>query len=343
MIPACSHAIVDEAHQLEDIATQYFGFSVSNYRVEDYARDVERFARSGAARRPPTQDEIEKAVDRAARPRARVLQRAGLRASRRPIASRGEERVRVDRRVARRDARGGRLPGRRARPARGDAGAARPAADRRRPTPSRRRTGCRGAGAAGRRNPRRAALPPAGRRSRPTSTSSSSAARAIFLRAAPIDVSAIIRELLLDRMRATVLTSATLTVDGRFDYIRDRLGITQRRRGAAAVGVRLRAAGDPVSAAADARSAVAGVRDGGRPGGRSKSCKRTRGRAFVLFTSYATLRAVQAIAEMALDYPILVQGTAPRSQLLRQFRETPHACCSPRRASGRAWTWSARR
>ena len=44
--------------------------------------------------------------------------------------------------------------------------------------------------------------------------------------------------------------------------------------------------------------------------------KRTRGRAFVLFTSYATLRAVQAMAEMALDYPILVQGTAPRSQLL---------------------------
>ena len=36
--------------------------------------------------------------------------------------------------------------------------------------------------------------------------------------------------------------------------------------------------------------------------------KRTRGRAFVLFTSYATLRAVQAIAEMALDYPIFVAG-----------------------------------
>ena len=53
--------------------------------------------------------------------------------------------------------------------------------------------------------------------------------------------------------------------------------------------------------------------------------RRTRGRAFVLFTSYATLRDVQAIAEMALDYPILVQGTAPRSQLLRQFRETPHS------------------
>src|SRR5207244_7774422 len=50
--------------------------------------------------------------------------------------------------------------------------------------------------------------------------------RGIFLRASPVDVSAIVRELLLDRMQATVLTSATLTVDGTFGYIRDRLGIT---------------------------------------------------------------------------------------------------------------------
>src|SRR5205807_10167977 len=49
--------------------------------------------------------------------------------------------------------------------------------------------------------------------------------RGVFLRASPIDVSAIVRELLLDRMRTTVLTSATLTVDGTFEYIRKRLGI----------------------------------------------------------------------------------------------------------------------
>ena len=45
VIPACSRAIVDEAHQLEDVATQYFGYSISNYRVEDLARDVERLGR----------------------------------------------------------------------------------------------------------------------------------------------------------------------------------------------------------------------------------------------------------------------------------------------------------
>src|SRR6185312_6113636 len=46
--------------------------------------------------------------------------------------------------------------------------------------------------------------------------------RGIFLRASPIDVSTIVHDVLLDKMRTTVLTSATLTVDGSFDYVRAR-------------------------------------------------------------------------------------------------------------------------
>jgi ATP-dependent DNA helicase DinG len=53
--------------------------------------------------------------------------------------------------------------------------------------------------------------------------------------------------------------------------------------------------------------------------------RRTRGRAFVLFTSYAVLRSVQPVVEAALDFPVLVQGMAPRSILLQEFRTTPHA------------------
>jgi ATP-dependent DNA helicase DinG len=53
--------------------------------------------------------------------------------------------------------------------------------------------------------------------------------------------------------------------------------------------------------------------------------RRSKGRAFVLFTSYAVLRTVQRFLEMALPYPILVQGTAPRSALIDAFRRTPHA------------------
>ena len=42
VIPDCDVAILDEAHQLEDVATNYFGLSVSNYRVDDLTRDIER-------------------------------------------------------------------------------------------------------------------------------------------------------------------------------------------------------------------------------------------------------------------------------------------------------------
>jgi ATP-dependent DNA helicase DinG len=147
--------------------------------------------------------------------------------------------------------------------------------------------------------------------------------KGVFLRASPIDVSEIIRDLLLDRMRATVLTSATLTVDGAFDYVRTRLGIAgadeiqlpsefdYARQALLYLPPRMPDPRSPDFSMAAARQVV-------------ELLKRSRGRAFVLFTSYSSLRAVQAVAEMALNYPMLVQGSAPRSQLLRQFRETPN-------------------
>jgi ATP-dependent DNA helicase DinG len=53
--------------------------------------------------------------------------------------------------------------------------------------------------------------------------------------------------------------------------------------------------------------------------------ERTSGRAFVLFTSYAAMRDVHARLEPRLAWPLLVQGTAPRTALLRDFRATPNA------------------
>ncbi len=64
VIPGCSHAIIDEAHQLEDVATQYFGFSVSNYRVEELARDVQRLTAGERAARDARPDELARAVER---------------------------------------------------------------------------------------------------------------------------------------------------------------------------------------------------------------------------------------------------------------------------------------
>src|SRR5437764_8127314 len=148
--------------------------------------------------------------------------------------------------------------------------------------------------------------------------------RGAFLRASPIDVSSIVREVLLDKMRTTILTSATLTVDGGFGYIKERLGIRRaaeirlpsefdfERQALLYLPPKMPDPRSPEFAGAAGRQVI-------------EILTRTHGRAFVLFTSYATLRAVQGIAEMALDYPIFVQGTAPRSQLLTQFRETPHS------------------
>jgi ATP-dependent DNA helicase DinG len=53
--------------------------------------------------------------------------------------------------------------------------------------------------------------------------------------------------------------------------------------------------------------------------------RHTRGRAFVLFTSHSAMRAVHALASAAIPYPKLLQGTAPRSTLLTQFRSLPNA------------------
>ena len=319
VIPACAYGIVDEAHQLEDIATQYFGFSISNYRLDDYARDVERFIRSGAVTTRSAQDELQKAIDRL-RDHARAFFTELAFAHRTNDRARGEERVRAT------DNSLGHT----------------------------REVAAYLAGSLDLIEAALALLKPAGsseesEQSPFDSTALSRRAREIrdelrfllratdpayvyfvefrgkgvFLRASPIDVSEIIRDLLLDRMQGTVLTSATLTVDGAFDYVKARLGVAQAEE------VRLASEFDYTTQAVlylpprmpDPREPNFTMAAGRQV---VELLKRSQGRAFVLFTSYASLRAVQAIAEMALEYPMLVQGTAPRSQLLTQFRETPN-------------------
>jgi ATP-dependent DNA helicase DinG len=146
----------------------------------------------------------------------------------------------------------------------------------------------------------------------------------LSLRASPIDVSRLIQEALFDRMRATVLTSATVAVEGSFEYVRGRLGIRHAeeltvasefdyaRQALLYLPRRVPSPKTPSFAEAAARQVVAIV-------------KRSRGRAFVLFTSYGVLRTVQSLVEMALPFPILVQGSAPRTELLERFRTTPNA------------------
>ena len=51
----------------------------------------------------------------------------------------------------------------------------------------------------------------------------------------------------------------------------------------------------------------------------------SRGRAFLLFTSHAALQEAAVQLKDSVNYPLLVQGTAPRSDLLKQFRELGNA------------------
>ena len=90
VIPACATAVVDEAHQLEDVATQYFGYSVSNYRLEELARDVDRII----GPEPRVRDEIGQALDDL-RDASRAFFTELAFAHRTTDRVRGEERVRA--------------------------------------------------------------------------------------------------------------------------------------------------------------------------------------------------------------------------------------------------------
>ena len=89
VIPACANAIVDEAHQLEDVATQYFGVARQHLPVEDLARDVERAVAGSAFDQPRSATTSRKASTASARSCARLLHRARVRApGRRPVRGR---------------------------------------------------------------------------------------------------------------------------------------------------------------------------------------------------------------------------------------------------------------
>jgi ATP-dependent DNA helicase DinG len=320
VIPFCPTLVIDEAHQLEDIATQYFGSSLSAYRIEDLVRDADRLL-TGAARTFTVRENEE-----TARALARVSDHSrmffsGLALARALHPGGGQEsRARytaesLEDHFEDGMALAGSLEGLEA-----------TLALARKPDPNTTpdvnealATLQRRAGEV--RNDLRFLM----RASDPDFVYYvETRGRGIFLRASPIDVSRIVRDVLFERMRAIVLTSATLAVDGSFEYVKARLGI--KRAGEVRVASEFDFARQallylprrvpPPKAPAFAEAAAREI---------TEILKRSRGRAFVLFTSYAVLRAVQQVVEMTLPYPILVQGTAPRTDLIERFRATPGA------------------
>jgi len=147
--------------------------------------------------------------------------------------------------------------------------------------------------------------------------------RGCFLQATPIDVSSILAENLFSKVGAVILTSATLTVGGSFDYAKSRLGLPSART--------LAVAGlfdYSKQALLYVPQDLPDPRDARFPNAAADLILRllelSRGRAFVLFTSYAQMRQVYDRVSWKTPFPTLLQGTGPRSALLEEFKSTPN-------------------
>jgi ATP-dependent DNA helicase DinG len=315
ILPEAAAVVFDEAHELEEVASNYFGLSVSNVRFEELARDTETMLRGkeGALGLPALTAQL--------RDRARMffaeLPMAGD--GRQPFSGREEFlETRGDlytgvRATLRRieDEMGGlkevdEAPGLRKRV-------------------SRLRSELEFLMESNASNivywlERRAW----GGNERDGARLGRQQSRTTFVQATPIDVSELLHELVFETIPTVVLTSATLTVQGGFEHMRKRLGLTEARQlvvpshykyGEQALLYLPPEMPDP--------------REPDFPAAAAEKIRRildlSRGRAFCLFTSYSQMRDVYERLLPVLDWPILLHGTAPRKALLDEFRNTPNA------------------
>jgi ATP-dependent DNA helicase DinG len=148
--------------------------------------------------------------------------------------------------------------------------------------------------------------------------------RGVFLAATPIDVSEILRERLFEQFDTVILTSATLAVGGRFDYLKQRLGVLPAKE------VVLPQEFDYAEQALlYIPRSLPDVRHADFPERAAEEIIKllaiSEGRAFCLFTSYVQMRDAYERVSGRIAFPTMLQGTAPRSILLDRFRTTPNA------------------
>ena len=319
ILPEAAAVIFDEAHELEEVASQYFGRSLSNLRFEDLARDTDVLVRgnSGATQIPALTQQL--------RERARLFFAALPMPAdgRHPFTNRedflessGDLYLAVRSTLSLIESELDRIP---------DLDEA---------------LGLKNRAATLRADLQFMLESTASnmvfwleRRATPATASVQksaprSGARSTFLQATPIDVSELLRDLVFDQIPTVVLTSATLTVQGGFEHLRRRLGLPQNELGARELVVPSHfqygkqallylppSMPDPrepefVEAAAKTIERVLRI---------------THGRAFCLFTSYNQMRTLHDMLLPVLDFPLLLHGTAPRKALLEEFRSTPNS------------------
>jgi ATP-dependent DNA helicase DinG len=319
ILPDAAAVVFDEAHELEDVASSYFGLSVSNIRFEELARDVDALLRGkdGTQNLPAATQQL--------RDRARMFF-AGLPMAgdgRQPFTAReefletsGDLYTAVRTTLKLMEAEIERLteideaPGLKKRV-------------------SRLRTELEFLLESNSSNmvywmERRIHGGGQGDKSTARHATFRNAARTTFIQATPIDVSELLHELVFEQIPTVVLTSATLTVQGGFEHMRRRLGLTEARElvvpshfhyGKQALLYLPPEMPDP--------------RDPEFPEAAARCIQRvleySRGRAFCLFTSYSQMRVLYERLLPVLDFPIFLHGTAPRKALLEDFRNTPNA------------------
>jgi ATP-dependent DNA helicase DinG len=329
ILPDAAAVIFDEAHELEDVAGNYFGISVSNLRVEELARDVEHSMQHNRMLSASLSGALGSLRDRSQLFFSLLPSGDGRFAfdSRREfLEENGDEFVALNQALTRLAGELEALPQkpeeifnfvRRAQEIQMQLGFALEAEDANTVFWIERR---------GR------SFSPRGHSSASLKAGSDTekakegmqGRQHVFLQATPIDVGPILRECLWSKLECAVLTSATLAVGGGFDYIRKRLGFEHAR------DLVLPSHFDYQSQAVlyvppdlpDPRTPQFGVQAAERI---RKLLEITRGRAFVLFTSYAQMNDIYQRLLGEVAFPMLRQGDAPKSALLEEFRLTPNA------------------
>ena len=323
ILPNAAAVIFDEAHELEDVAGNYFGISVSNLRVEDLARDVEASLQHNRIMSASLSGALASLREKSQFFFSLLPPGEGrfaFETRREFLDENGDEFLAFNNALARL---AGELEGlpqkpeeifnfvRRAQEVQAQLGYAMESDDRNTVFWIERRGG-RGSG-----NQRRASGGPA-------TEGNTRGRQNVFLQATPIDVGPILREYLWSKLECAVLTSATLAVGGGFEYIRQRLGLEHARESVLPSHFDYQSQAlfyvppdlPDTRAPQFAPKAAETVR---------KVLEVTRGRAFVLFTSYSQMNDIYERLLGTLDFPMLRQGDSPKSALLEEFRLTPNA------------------
>ena len=319
ILPEAAAVIFDEAHELEDVAGNYFGISVSNLRVEELARDVENSLQRNRMMSTSLSGTLGSLRERSQFFFSLLPPgdgRFAFETRREFLEENGDEFIALNQALTRL---AGELEGlqqkpeevfqfvRRAQEIQVQLGYAMESEDRNTVFWIERR-----AGRFGRNGPHKAG------------ETSARGRQNVFLQATPIDVGPILREHLWSKLECAVLTSATLAVGGGFEYIRQRLGLEHARESI------LPSHFDYESQAL--LYVPPDLPDARTPQFTAKAAERirklleiTRGRAFVLFTSYAQMNDIYQRLLGEVEFPLLRQGDAPKSALLEEFRLTPNA------------------